>query len=110
VERLAKGITDVFLLLQGLAYRRADRLPFGTVTSVVCGSLLGTLAPSVPLLSWECSILLVAWFEQPATVKEACRVTASQSLRWIRDRTFRPPEGSTLGVNRRRLLWVPFAR
>jgi len=57
-------------------------VPFGTVTMVVgCGALLGTLAAfGVSAFSGVAAASLVAWFEQPATVKNPAAAAASQSL------------------------------
>src|SRR5258708_4585372 len=59
---------------------------FGTVTIVVGrGALLGTLAAfGVSAFSGVAAASLVAWFEQPATVKNPAAAAASQSLRWTR--------------------------
>ncbi len=84
-------------------------VPFGTVTSVVvCGALLETPAAfGVSAFLAVAAASLVAWFEQPATVKRPAAATASQSLRWTRESNISYLQRDTLGVNRRRLLVCP---
>jgi hypothetical protein len=54
------------------------------VTIVVgCGALLETLAAfGVSAFFGVAAASLVAWLEQPATVKKPATATANQSLRW----------------------------
>src|SRR5260370_19208275 len=87
VERRAAKLSRTWFLLLARVWPTVALIavPFGTVTSVVgCGSLLGTLAAfGASAFLGVAASSLVAWFEQPATVKRPAAVTARPSLRWI---------------------------
>jgi hypothetical protein len=87
VESLAANVSPTWFLLLARVWPTVALIavPFGTVTIVAgCDALLETLAAfGGSAFSGVAAASLVAWFEQPATVKNAA-AAASQSLRWNR--------------------------
>src|SRR6266550_7594928 len=86
VESLAANVSPTWFLLLARVWPTVALIavPFGTVTIVAgCGALLETVAAfGVSAFSGVAAASLVAWFEQPATVKNPAAAAASQSLRW----------------------------
>src|SRR5712691_11079036 len=86
VESLAANVSPTWFLLLARVWPTVALIsvPFGRVTIVVgCGALLETVAAfGVSAFSGVAAASLVAWFEQPATVKNPAAAAASQSLRW----------------------------
>ena len=84
VESFAAKVSPTWFLLLARVWPTVALIavPFGTVTIVVgCGALLETLtAFGVSAFFVVAAALLVAWFEQPATVKKPAAAAASQSL------------------------------
>src|SRR5207244_490491 len=86
VVSLAANMSPTWFLLLARVWPTVALIavPFGTVTIVAgCGALFATLAAfGGSAFSGVAAASLVAWFEQPATVKNPAAAAASQSLRW----------------------------